>query len=54
MKSFLNPTTNTTANKTNKLCRVELKRMIGALQLIAYRRPSRSSTLEGIMLQRHF
>jgi len=25
IKSFLNQTTNTTANKTNTLCRVELK-----------------------------
>ena len=54
MKNFLNQTTNTTANKTNTLGRVELKRMTGALQLIAYRRPSRSSTLKGIMLQRYF
>ena len=54
MKSFLNQTTNMTANKTKMLCRVELKRMTGALQLIVYRCPSRSLTLKGIMLQRYF
>ena len=54
MKNFLNQTLNTTANKTNTLCRVELKQMTVVLQLIAYRRPSHSSKLKGIMLQRNF
>jgi hypothetical protein len=39
IKYFLNPTTNTTANKSNTLFSVDLKGMSGALQMISYQTP---------------
>jgi predicted deacetylase len=54
MKYFLNPTTNMTADKSKALLRAELKGTSGALQMIAYRRPSGSTALQCILLQSHF
>jgi hypothetical protein len=54
IKYFLNPTTNTTANKSKVLFKVELKEIFGALQMIAYRRPSGRTALQYIMLQSYF
>jgi hypothetical protein len=53
MKCFLNPMTNTTANKSKALFRAELKGISGALQIIAYRRLSGRTALQCIMLQSH-